>query len=98
VVRYALVDVNQIRHNVQVSDDMLKQQLPGKYSAVSSAETACHVEHILFMTVGKTTDAEVEEVKKKAEDVLKQVKKGGKFEDLARSTPRIPAPRTRAVT
>src|SRR5260370_2144092 len=41
-----------------------------------------HVEHILVMTVGKT-DAEVEEIKKKAEDVLKQVKKGGKFEDLA---------------
>ncbi len=35
------------------------------------------------MTVGKT-DAEVEEIKKKAEDVLKQVKKGGKFEDLAK--------------
>src|SRR5438034_7675425 len=42
-----------------------------------------HAEHILFMTVGKT-DAEVEEIKKKAEDVLKQVKKGGKFEDLAK--------------
>src|SRR5205807_814744 len=42
-----------------------------------------HVEHILFMTVGKP-DAEVEEIKKKAEDVLKQVKKGGKFEDLAK--------------
>jgi len=26
VVRYALVDVNQIRQNVQVSDDMLKLQ------------------------------------------------------------------------
>src|SRR5260370_744085 len=35
------------------------------------------------MTVGKT-DAEVEEIKKKAEDVLKQVKKGGEFEDLAK--------------
>src|SRR5260370_1474520 len=42
-----------------------------------------HVEHILFMTVGKTY-AEVEEIKKKCEDVLKQVKKGGKFEDLAK--------------
>src|SRR5438552_905598 len=42
-----------------------------------------HVEHILLMTVGKT-DGEVEEIKRKAEDVLKQVKKGGKFEDLAK--------------
>src|SRR5260370_169322 len=36
------------------------------------------------MTVGKTKDGEVEEVNKKAEDVRKQVKKGGKFEDLAK--------------
>src|SRR4030095_8465533 len=35
------------------------------------------------MTVGKT-DAEVDEIKKKAEDVLKQVKKGSKFDDLAK--------------
>jgi peptidyl-prolyl cis-trans isomerase D len=35
------------------------------------------------MTPGKT-DAEVEEIKKKAEDILKQVKGGGKFEDLAK--------------
>jgi peptidyl-prolyl cis-trans isomerase D len=35
------------------------------------------------MTVGKT-DAEVDEIKKNAEDVLKQAKKGTKFEDLAK--------------
>jgi peptidyl-prolyl cis-trans isomerase D len=35
------------------------------------------------MTVGKTP-AEVEEIKAKAEDVLKQAKKGGKFDDLAK--------------
>src|SRR5882724_1025508 len=83
VVRYALVDVNQIRHNVQVSDDMLKQQYQASIQQYQ-VPNRVHVEHILFMTVGKTTDAEVEEVKKKAEDVLKQVKKGGKFEDLAK--------------
>src|SRR5882724_8120371 len=83
VVRYALVDVNQIRHNVQVSDDMLKQQYQANIQQYQ-VPNRVHVQHILFMTVGKTTDAEVEEVKKKAEDVLKQVKKGGKFEDLAK--------------
>src|SRR6267143_7061727 len=83
VVRYALVDVNQIRHNVQVSDDMLKQQYQANIQQYQ-VPNRVHVERILFMTVGKTTDAEVEEVKKKAEDVLKQVKKGGKFEDLAK--------------
>jgi peptidyl-prolyl cis-trans isomerase D len=83
VARYALVDVNQIRQNLQVSDDMLKQQYQANIQQYQ-VPNRVHVEHILFMTVGKTTDAEVEEVKKKAEDVLNQVKKGGKFEDLAK--------------
>ena len=82
VVRYALVDVNQIRQNLQVSDDMLKLQYQANIQQYQ-VPNRVHVEHILFMSVGKT-DAEVEEVKKKAEDVLKQVKKGGKFEDLAK--------------
>src|SRR6266853_2923245 len=64
VVRYAVVDVNQIRHNVQVSDDMLKQQYQANIQQYQ-VPNRVHVEHILFMTVGKTTDAEVEEVKKK---------------------------------
>jgi peptidyl-prolyl cis-trans isomerase D len=82
VVRYALVDVNQIRQNLQVSDDMLKLQYQANVQQYQ-VPNRVHVEHILFMTVGKT-DAEVEEIKKKADDVLKQVKKGGKFEDLAK--------------
>jgi len=83
VARYALVDVNQIRQGVQVSDDMLKQQYMASIQQYQ-VPNRVHVQHILFMTVGKTTDAEIEEVRKKAEDVLKQVKKGGKFEDLAK--------------
>src|SRR5216117_3100919 len=82
VVRYAVVDVNQIRQSLQVSDDLLKQQYMASIQQYQ-VPNRVHVEHILFMTVGKT-DAEVEEIKKKAEDVLKQVKKGGKFEDLAK--------------
>src|SRR6267378_1815016 len=82
VVRYALVDVNQIRQNLQISDAMLKVQYQANIRQYQ-VPNRVHVEHILFMTVGKP-DAEVEEIKKKAEDVLKQVKKGGKFEDLAK--------------
>ena len=81
-VRYAIVDVNQIRHSVQVSDDMLKLQYQANIQQYE-VPNRVHAEHILFMTVGKT-DAEVDEIKKKAEDVLKQAKKGGKFEDLAK--------------
>ena len=82
VARYALVDVNQIRQSVQVSDADLKLQYMANIQQYQ-VPNRVHAEHILFMTVGKT-DAEVEEIKKRAEDVLKQVKKGGKFEDLAK--------------
>src|SRR5213082_815950 len=82
VARYAVVDVNQIRQSLQVSDDVLKQQYMASIQQYQ-VPNRVHVEHILFMTVGKT-DAEVEEIRKKAEDVLKQVKKGGKFEELAK--------------
>jgi peptidyl-prolyl cis-trans isomerase D len=82
VARYALVDVNQIRQNVHVSDDMLKLQYQSNIQQYQ-VPNRVHPQHILLMTVGKT-DAEVEEIRKKAEDVLKQAKKGGKFEDLAK--------------
>ena len=82
VVEYGLVDLAKLRQSVQISDDDLKiryQQDIQQYQVPNRV----HAEHILFMTVGKT-DAEVDEIKKKAEDVLKQVKKGAKFDDLAK--------------
>jgi peptidyl-prolyl cis-trans isomerase D len=82
VVRYGLVDVNQIRQSVQISDDDLKVQYQQNIQQYQ-VPNRVHVEHILLMTVGKT-DAEVEEIRKKAEDILKLAKKGGNFEDLAK--------------
>jgi peptidyl-prolyl cis-trans isomerase D len=82
VVRYGLLDTNQLRRNVQVSDDQLKVQYQNNIQQYQ-VPNRVHAEHVLFMTVGKT-DAEVDEIKKNAEDVLKQAKKGGKFEDLAK--------------
>src|SRR3979490_936507 len=82
VARYALVDVNQIRQNVQVSDDMLKLQYQANIQQYE-VPNRVHAEHILLMTVGKT-DAEIEEIHQKAEDVLKQAKKGTNFEELAK--------------
>lgn len=82
VVRYALLDTIKMRQNVQISDDELKLQYQ-KNIQDYQVPNRVHVEHILFMTVGKT-DAEIAEIRKKAEDVLKQAKKGSNFEDLAR--------------
>src|SRR3989454_4637221 len=88
VVRYALVDVNQIRQNLQISDDQLKVQYQ-KNIQQYQVPNRVHAQHILLMTVGKT-DAEVEEIRKKAEDILNQVKKGAKFEDLAKKSSEDP--------
>jgi peptidyl-prolyl cis-trans isomerase D len=82
VVRYALADVNQIRQNTQVSDDELKVQYQQDLQQYQ-VPNRVHVDHILLMTVGKTP-AEVEEIRQKAEDVLKQAKKGANFEELAK--------------
>lgn len=82
VVRYALLDTIKMRQNVQISDDELKLQYQ-KNIQDYQVPNRVHVEHILFMTVGKT-DAEIAEIRNKAEDVLKQAKKGSNFEDLAR--------------
>ena len=82
VVRYALLDINQLRQNVQISDDQLKDQYQ-KNIKDYELPNRVHVQHILLMTVGKT-DAEVEEIRKKAEDVLQQAKKGSNFSDLAK--------------
>jgi peptidyl-prolyl cis-trans isomerase D len=82
VVQYAIVDVNQIRQNVHISDDQVKAQYQQNIAQYEVPERV-KVEHILFNTVGKP-DAEVEEIKKKAEDVLAQAKKGANFEDLAK--------------
>src|SRR6202045_3196860 len=82
VVRYGLVDLSQLRQSAQISDGELKVQYQQNIQQYQVSNRV-HAEHILLMTVGKT-DAEVEEIRQKAEDVLKQAKKGGNFEDLAK--------------
>ncbi len=82
VARYGLIDLNHLRQTAQISDDELKVQFQQNIQQYQ-VPNRVHVEHILLMTVGKT-DAEVEEIRQKAEDVLKQAKKGAKFEDLAK--------------
>lgn len=94
VVRYGLLDLIQLRQNTPVTDDDLKvvyQQNIEQYAVPNRV----HVEHILLKTVGMT-DAEVTEVKKKAEDVLAQAKKkGANFEDLAKKYSEDPGSKTK---
>jgi peptidyl-prolyl cis-trans isomerase D len=82
-VRYALLDVNKLRQSIQITDGMLKVQYQNNIQQYQ-VPNQVHVQHILFMTVGNKTDAEIEEIRKKAEDVLKQARKGAKFDELAK--------------
>src|SRR6202795_560944 len=82
VVRYGLIDLTQLRQNAQISDAELKAQYQQNIQQYE-VPNRVHAEHILLMTVGKT-DAEIEEIHQKAEDVLKQAKKGTNFEELAK--------------
>ena len=81
-VRYALLDTNQLRQTIQIPEDVLKKQYQDSIQQYQ-VPNQVHVQHILFKTVGQT-DAEVAETKKKAEDVLKQARKGAKFDELAK--------------
>ncbi len=80
--RYALLDLAKLRAHTQVSDDEL-QAYYNSHIDEYKVQNRVHVEHILFKTVGKT-DAEIAEIRQKAEDVLKQAKHGANFEDLAK--------------
>jgi peptidyl-prolyl cis-trans isomerase D len=94
VVRYGLLDLNQLKQNIPVTDDELKviyQQNIAQYEVPDRV----HAEHILLTTVGKT-DAELAEIKKTAEDVLAQAKKpGANFEELAKKYSEDPGSKTK---
>ncbi len=80
--RYALLDLNRIKGQQQVSDAALHAYYNAHIDDYKVANRA-HVEHILLKTIGKT-DAEIAEIRQKAEAVLKQAKSGANFEDLAK--------------
>lgn len=80
--RYALLDLAKLRASTSITDDELRAYYNAHIDEYK-VENRVHAEHILFKTVGKT-DAEVAEIRQRAEDVLKQAKRGGSFEDLAK--------------
>jgi len=82
IAQYALLDVNALRQKMNVTEDDLKAYYAQHVERFRVQDRA-KVSHILFKTIGKT-DAEVAEIRKKAEEVLKKLRKGGKFEDLAK--------------
>jgi peptidyl-prolyl cis-trans isomerase D len=82
VVQYAFLDLEQLRLHANIPQDEIRNYYDQHIDGYKLPERA-HVAHILFKTVGKT-DAEAEEIRKKAEDVLKKAKAGANFGDLAK--------------
>jgi peptidyl-prolyl cis-trans isomerase D len=81
-VRYALVDTQQLSQRAGVSEQDLRAYYNDHIDRYRIQNRA-HVSRIMFKTVGKT-DAEIEEIRKKAEGLQKKAKSGAKFEDLAK--------------
>ena len=83
VVRYLLLDISQIEQKTTIPDAELHKYYDD-HIADYRVEDRVHAAHIIFKTTGKT-DAEIAEIKKKAEDALKQAQKpGANFADLAK--------------
>ena len=80
--RYALLDLAKLRESIPMNDDVLRAYYNSHIDQYK-VENRAHVEHILFKTIGKT-DAEIAEIRQKAEDVLKKARSGANFEDLAK--------------
>jgi peptidyl-prolyl cis-trans isomerase D len=79
---YALLDLSKLAPSIQVSDADL-QKYYNEHLDEYKVQNRVHAEHILFRTMGKT-DAEIAEIRQKAEGVQKQAKSGANFEDLAK--------------
>src|SRR5262245_54572915 len=87
-IEYAFLDKNKILSQIQVTPEDLKTYYDLHQDQYRVPEEV-KVSHILIKTPapgadGKVDDKGVEEARKKAEDVLKQLKGGAKFEDLAK--------------
>ena len=82
-VRYILLDLSEVARRVPVTDAELRAYY-NEHIDLYRVQNRARVSHLLFKTVGKT-DAEIEETRKKAEDVLKKARAPkAKFEDLAK--------------
>ncbi len=87
-VKYALIDVNKLEAGVQVTPDDLRDYYE-KHRDEYRVPEQVKVSHILIKTPlpgpdGKVDEKGVAEAQRRAEDLLKQVKSGANFEELAK--------------
>ncbi|HLV87486.1 MAG TPA: peptidyl-prolyl cis-trans isomerase [Candidatus Sulfotelmatobacter sp.] len=86
-VKYAIIDTAKVEANVHLTQDDLRAYYDAHREQYRTPEQV-KVSHILIKTPvpgpdGKVDDKGVAEAQHRAEDLLKQLKGGAKFEDLA---------------
>src|ERR1700691_120504 len=87
-IKYVVLDTSKLKDAVHVTNDDLQAYYNQHRDQYRTAEQA-KVSHILIKTPLPGTDGKVDEkgvadAQKRAEDVLKQLQNGAKFEDLAK--------------
>jgi len=87
-VKYAMIDLSKIQNGVQITHDDLQSYYNSHRDQYRVTEQA-KVRHILIKTPlpgpdGKVDEKAAAEAQRRAEDLIKQLKAGAKFEDLAR--------------
>jgi peptidyl-prolyl cis-trans isomerase D len=87
-VKYAIIDVNKLEATVQVTPDDLRKYYDDHRDQYRVPEQV-KVSHILIKTPlpgpdGKVDEKGAAEAQRRAEDLLKQVKSGANFEELAK--------------
>jgi peptidyl-prolyl cis-trans isomerase D len=93
-IKYAVLDTGKIQGGVQVTKDDLQAYYNAHRDQYRVAEQV-KVSHILIKTPlagadGKVDEKGVADAQKRAEDLLKQLKAGAKFEDLAKKNSEDP--------
>ncbi len=83
-----IVDQNKVEKSIEVSDAQLRAAYSANMDNFRTPERV-HARHILVKTVDKS-DAEKKQLLAKAQDLLKQVKNGGNFEELAKKNSEDP--------
>ena len=93
-IKYAVLDTGKIQAGVQVTHDDLQAYYNAHRDQYRVAEQV-KVSHILIKTPlagsdGKVDEKGVAEAQRRAEDLLKQLKAGARFEDLAKKNSEDP--------
>src|SRR5579872_3852347 len=92
-VAILVIDQARIEQSINPSEAELRRAYDADKDRFRTPERV-KVRHILFKTTGKTPDEDAK-IKAKAEDVLKQIKGGADFADLARKNSEDPGSATK---